>query len=252
MPGRTPLAYLPIYETLHKKQIEFVVVGGQACNIWAVLYLTSEPQLKKYKPFTSKDLDVYSRSQNDVIVLAEAFGANFALNESDSPSPVLGYVVYKSSRGKTMPVSFINGAYGIEDASKIFRSRQTVGLGPSKIPVHVMHPFLTMQCKAALVVHQPRRSTRDLRHLKMSLHYTRSFIVTLTKEGRDREALKVCKSVVSLALSKLGREAYKKFQIHLEAALPSKGQVGSKAPKLENYIQHTLPERLVKIKSFRR
>jgi hypothetical protein len=64
--------------------------------------------------------------------------------------------------------------------------------------------------------------------------------------------LRVCKSVVSLAISRLGREVYKKFQIRLEAALPSKSQVGLKAPKLANYLEQSLPERLVKIKSYRR
>jgi hypothetical protein len=250
--GRKPLAYLPIYKALHEKQIKFVVVGGQACNIWSVLYGSSEPELKQYEPFTSKDLDVYSRSQNDVVVLAEAVQEQPVLNNGASPDPAFGLVIYKSSSKNPMPISFISGAYGIKDASKIFESRQTLGLGRSKTPVHVMHPFFTMQCKAALVVHPPRESANDLRHLKMSVHYTRRFILELAKMGRDRDALKVCKSIVLLALSKLGREVYKKFQIRLEAALPSKSQIGSKAPKLESYMQNSLPERLEKIKSFRR
>jgi hypothetical protein len=77
------------------------------------------------------------------------------------------------------------------------------------------------------------------------------FILNLAKTGWDRDALKVCKSVVSLAISKLGREVYRKFQIQLEAALPSRSQVGRKAPKLISYIEQSLPERLMKIKSFR-
>jgi hypothetical protein len=249
---RKPLAYLPIYKALHEQQINFVVIGGQACNIWSVLYGRSEPELKQYKPFTSKDLDVYSESRNDVVVLAQAVQEQPALNDGASPDPAFGLVIYKSSSKNPMPVSFMSGAYGIKDASKIFESRQTLGLGRSKIPVHVMHPFFTMQSKVALVVHPPRESPNDLRHLKMSVHYTRRFVIELAKIGRDREALKVCKSIVLLALSKQGRGVYKKFKIRLEAALPSKSQIGSKAPKLESYLQKSLPERLEKIKSFRR
>jgi hypothetical protein len=250
--SRKPLAYLPIYKALHEKQIKFVVIGGQACNIWSVFYLSSEPELKQYEPFTSKDLDVYSSSLDDVAVLAKAVQEKPVLNDGASPDPAFGYVIYKSSSKNPMPISFTSGAYGIKDASKIFESRQTLGLGRSKTPVHIMHPFFTMQGKAALVVYAPRKSANDLRHLKMSVHYTRHFILDLAKMGQDRDALRVCKSVVSLAISRLGREVYKKFQIRLEAALPSKSQVGLKAPKLANYLEQSLPERLVKIKSYRR
>jgi hypothetical protein len=249
---RKPLAYLPIYKALHERHINFVVIGGQACNIWSVLYGSSEPELKQYKPFTSKDLDVYSKSRNAVVVLAQAVQEQPVLNDGASPDPVLGLVIYKSSSESPMPISFMSGAYGIKDASEIFRSRQTLGLGRSKIPVHVMHPFFTMQSKAALVVDTPRESSNDLRHLKMSVHYTRRFILELAKMGRDRDALKVCKNIVALAVSKLGRGVYRKYQVRLEAALPPKNQIGSNAPKLASYMQKSLPERLEKIKSYRR
>jgi hypothetical protein len=251
VPGQTALAYLPIYQALHQKQIDFVVIGGQACNIWAVLYLDSEPALKEYEPFTSMDLDIYSGSQNDVVVLAKALGQQAILNESGSPAPVLGFVFFKSSVGD-LPISFISGAYGIKDARKIFESRQTLGLGESQTPVHVMHPLLTMQGKVALAVNQPRQSPNDLRHLKMSLHYTRGFILELVKMNRDRDALKVCKRVLFLASSRLGRAVYNKFQIRLEDALPSSDQIMNRAPKLEEFIRREVPKKLNQINARRK
>jgi hypothetical protein len=237
------LAYLPIYQALHDKQIDFVVIGGQACNIWAVFYLDAEPALKEYEPFTSMDLDIYSESQNDVVVLARAIGGEVKLNDSASPSPVLGFVLYKSSLGD-LPISFNSGSYGIKDARKIFESRQTLSLGESQTPVHVMHPFLTMQGKAALAVNQPRQSVNDLRHLKMSVHYTRRFILKLVEMNRDRDALRICKHVLSLAYTPLGRAVYNKFQVCLEEALPSSVENLSRAPKLEEFMRRTLPKRL--------
>ena len=248
MPARSPLAYLSIYKALHEKLIDFVVIGGQACNIWSVLYLGSEPKLKEYKPFTSEDLDLYSKSQKDVEVLAKAVQEEPVLNDGASPDPVIGFVIYKSSSKNPMPVSFVSGAYGIRNARKIFDSRQTLSLGRSKTPVHVMHPFFTMQGKAALVVDQPRQNPNDLRHLKMSVLYTRGFILERVKSGLDRDALNVCKSVVALALSLLGRQVYKSFQIRLEEALPPYSEIQGQAPKLENYMQQSLPERLEKIR----
>src|SRR5207245_11363408 len=36
----------------------FIVVGGDAVNYWAKLYLPRDPRLRSHLPFTSKDLDV--------------------------------------------------------------------------------------------------------------------------------------------------------------------------------------------------
>jgi hypothetical protein len=61
---REPEAYFGIYRGLRQANVDFVVIGGQACNIWALLYEDSE--LAKERPYTSTDVDVYSKRQADV------------------------------------------------------------------------------------------------------------------------------------------------------------------------------------------
>jgi hypothetical protein len=61
----------------------FIIVGGQAVNIWAAYYLPREPQLQIYLPFTSKDLDLVG-TKNDAQRVAAATRWNFA------PLPVRG------------------------------------------------------------------------------------------------------------------------------------------------------------------
>jgi hypothetical protein len=39
---REPAAYFDIYRGLLQAKVDFVVIGGQACNIWALLYEDSE------------------------------------------------------------------------------------------------------------------------------------------------------------------------------------------------------------------
>jgi hypothetical protein len=39
---REPEAYFDIYRGLRQANVHFVVIGGQACNIWALLYEDSE------------------------------------------------------------------------------------------------------------------------------------------------------------------------------------------------------------------
>ncbi len=68
-----------------------VVIGGQACNIWALLYEDSE--LAKERPYTSTDVDVYSKHQADLIAASEQFQVEPILNTPDSAAPVMGYLV---------------------------------------------------------------------------------------------------------------------------------------------------------------
>ena len=49
----------------------FIIVGGQAANIWAAYYLPREPRLQAHFPFTSKDLDLIG-TRTDAERVAEA------------------------------------------------------------------------------------------------------------------------------------------------------------------------------------
>ncbi|MGH7953730.1 MAG: hypothetical protein ACREFE_17675 [Limisphaerales bacterium] len=35
----------------------YILIGGQAVNFWAERYLSAEPELKPFQPFTSEDID---------------------------------------------------------------------------------------------------------------------------------------------------------------------------------------------------
>ena len=55
----------------------FIVVGGQAVNYWAKLYLPREPRLRSHLPFTSKDLDVIG-SEAGARRVAQALGWQYS------------------------------------------------------------------------------------------------------------------------------------------------------------------------------
>lgn len=250
MPETEALDYLPIYQVLHKKGIDFVIIGGQACNIWSLVYQSVESGLNDFLPFTSRDLDICANSQRDVIVLAKALRERPILNEPDSPSPGLGFVYYHSG-GLEYPVSFMSGAFGIDDPKKIFNSRQTLSLGESKTPIHVMHPFLTMKGKLALVANPPRQSENDLKHLRMSPLYLKAFVKSLAKDGLDRDALKVCKLIVGLADTVDAVKVFHQFGVRPEASIPALLDIPEECPKLRRYLGNTLQDEITRIKGRR-
>jgi hypothetical protein len=48
----------------------YILIGGQAVNYWAERYLSAEPELKLFQPFTSEDID-FKGGQEDVQHIAQ-------------------------------------------------------------------------------------------------------------------------------------------------------------------------------------
>jgi len=51
--------YLDLLRAFDERDAEALIVGGQAVNFWAEVFEAEEPELKKYRPFTSADLDLH-------------------------------------------------------------------------------------------------------------------------------------------------------------------------------------------------
>jgi hypothetical protein len=51
--------YLDLLRVFDERDVEALIVGGQAVNFWAEVFEAEEPELQKYRPFTSADLDLH-------------------------------------------------------------------------------------------------------------------------------------------------------------------------------------------------
>jgi hypothetical protein len=51
--------YLDLLRVFAEREAEALIVGGQAVNFWAEAFEEEEPELQKYRPFTSADLDLH-------------------------------------------------------------------------------------------------------------------------------------------------------------------------------------------------
>ena len=51
--------YLDLLRVFDEREAEALIVGGQAVNFRAEVFEEEEPELRKYRPFTSADLDLY-------------------------------------------------------------------------------------------------------------------------------------------------------------------------------------------------
>ena len=72
-PKTTVSEYAVVLRAAESLPTPQVIIGGQAVSIWAERYLPGEPELGKYLPFTSKDLDLLG-NKSDLDQLARLTG----------------------------------------------------------------------------------------------------------------------------------------------------------------------------------
>ena len=185
--------YVPLYKKLLAAGIDFVIIGGQACNIWALLHEAQEPSLRQYEPYTSSDIDLYSRSQSDISKAADLLKVESILADPGSAAPVMGYLVIEAEEAPIL-IQFLTGSAGIPRADKIFESRQTIELS-NGLQLQVMHPIHALQSKLALAGNRDKIQ-QDLKHLRMALLFVRAFIFQ-TASSSERSAITLCKRVVA-------------------------------------------------------
>jgi len=241
-------AYFDIYRGLLQAKVDFVVIGGQACNIWALLYEDSE--LAKERPYTSTDVDVYSKRQADLIAASEQFQVEPILNTPDSAAPVMGYLVLDKDESQIL-LQFLNNAWGIKKAEKIATSAQAVEFPTPNgtLTIKVMHPVLVLQSKVAMAGKRGAKLQQDLKHVRMALLFAQAFISETAKTDA-REAIKLCKAVLEIAESTDGLELFGRFSLAAESALPA--QHSEMNPKLARFLNTAAAARLTRLHTRRK
>src|ERR1041385_935085 len=60
---------LELLKAFNQGDAPAVVVGGQAVNFWAEMFAETEPELARFRPFTSADLDLHLPDASAQLVL---------------------------------------------------------------------------------------------------------------------------------------------------------------------------------------
>jgi len=229
--------FLPIYAALNRAHIDYLIVGGQACNLWALMYEDRVPDLKSLRPYTTKDLDVWSRYQTDVVTTAELLHVAPTLADPGSAAPDMGHFTYRSEQGNLF-VQFLTGVYGVQ-TDLVIRSKQNYFLKGDNLHLAVMHPLLALESKLKCLYGLDQTGRQDLKHLKMGILYTPSFIVDRAKEGEARDALRMCQHLLKLAGERPGIRLFHEKGISLETVIPVTEL--SDLPKFSTFLKEEMP-----------
>jgi len=175
----------------------FVIVGGQAANIWAAYYLPREPRLQAHFPFTSKDLDLVGTKDDAVRVAA-------AIHWIVSAPPVLGGPVEarlsSQPEGGGLRVEFLREIKGVPHEAILAYARENVVRVPGSdepLTVRVLDPVFLLHGKIRNSVDieqdQPDKPRQDVKHVTMLglcvPHFLEDVRVQVREQTQRKETL---------------------------------------------------------------
>jgi hypothetical protein len=156
-----------------------LLVGGQAVNFWASHFDSQATELRRDRPFTSKDIDVMA-SRQDVSVLAARIDGKARIAGFDDNTASLATVAYVDDRGVRRVLDVMNTVFGI-NTQEVLRTSVSIRypVASGEIQFRVMHPVLVMESRASNVVRLPGQynTSRGLRQADASIICARHFLL---------------------------------------------------------------------------
>ncbi len=230
----SPKEFAPIFAGVDAP----LVVGGQAVNIWAELYVAAVPALKKFAPFTSKDADIYgTRAQAEAL----ANRAGWEFKAVTDPNSIAVAVLSKpSASGPPLVVEVLKEVNGLTDQD--LKKSEIIQFSESQ-RYRIPSPPVLLKAKLynlASLVNMDR--PQDLKHSQMLLRIVPQYLNEMLTQHRSGQvgdknlvgALDYLKQVVQSGASYNAAQAYK---LDLRTVIPTSvalagGAIGEAAAKV--------------------
>lgn len=218
-----------------------IIVGGQAVNIWAERYLESEPELAKYFPFTSKDLDLIG-NDSDFEKIALATGAKKLPSARKLFIPTVGVLEIPRHESSHIKIEILKRIYGVTTEEI---TRGAVVLERKGIKLRVIDPITLLLAKIHNAAHLPQQTRQDVKHVKMMLHAVRGFLSEVIAEveaGKlsERAGVDSLERVLQILNTRETKKVTSKHDIRWTDAFPLTELAASSKAKLKNFSQKHL------------
>jgi hypothetical protein len=205
----TPNDLKEIFSLIQEKDLDVIVVGGQAINLWASKYSERVPELDKYLPFASEDIDLYG-GKIEAIACNQALKGQITLNKDFDPSPNTGVVVANFKEQK-LRIDFLGSVYGLNDTEITDTALKLESKGElAGIQLKVLHPILCLEGKLSSIKGLPQAGRQDIKHAQMSLLCLKELLKDYATTISSRKGLKLTERILKNALSENGLNALKK------------------------------------------
>lgn len=246
----TPENLRSVFLSLQAANLDAVVVGGQAVNLWATKYVARAPELGEFLPFASEDLDFYG-GKIEVLNCRDALQGEAKLNRDFDPSPNSGLVLVRSA-DTTLRIDFLASVYGlndseIDDTAVAFSGQNEL----SGVNIKVLHPVLCLEGKLRSLRGLPQQGRQDLKHAKMSILCVKEFFTDLCQQSETRSGLKLVERLLGNTLREDGLSAWYHHGIRVESAIPFDVLRFQTGDKWQKFLERRLPQVVEQIEAKR-
>ncbi len=201
------------------------VIGGQAVNCWAGLFLPRDRALQRFSeltPFVSKDIDFHGDRQA-VRDLARKLGSRAELPRlRETFGTLLAGKLCAAAANAAVSVEVLHTIPGFEVRNlQRFTVRERIG----NVVVQLLDPIGVLQAKAWNVVHIRKEGRRDKEQFLVMVAVVRAYLRQIVKQCRQGELplrafFSTLERVLSFAESPAGRKVAQAIGLNWNLILP--------------------------------
>lgn len=214
-----PDALKTVLRQLQAAEIDFVVVGGQAINLWAMQYYQSTPEWDELQPFASVDLDLFG-GRVEAVQCSEVLSGQLTLAKNFDPSPNAG-VVMLHWQDQPFRIDILSSVYGLNDTEIASTALPFIGTDAlSGVQLKVLHPLLCLESKLKCLRGLDQSTRQDEKHVRLGVLILQAFLIAQLTTQPARSLLKLIERISENLWTDAGLNAWYQYGIQIEAAIP--------------------------------
>ena len=216
------------------------MIGGQAVNYWAEHYLAEEPELNKYMPFTSGDID-FRGNREDVLRIAGQLELTAVFPGKVSMTALAGAIPFQIGKLPSN-IEVVRLIPGVPIAAV---DALAIGAELGGQAIRVLDPISLLLCKVNLALTVSQEDRQDVAHLKILIYCVRGFLREALREVERGHApakgwLGAVNKLAKLTKSTHGQKAAAKFAIQWPKILPLAEIANCKNEKIASFREKQL------------
>ena len=221
-----------------------LLVGGHAVNLWALIYREQiGPDLERWLPLTSKDLDLFGTLAL-LDEMKKRFGGHYRL--SGPRSPVVGQLVVTVD-GKELKIDVLRNVVGLR-RQDLEQESDTVEImvGEEAYAIRVLPILSLLQAKLANLATLDQTDRNDFKHVHLMLLVTREYLAMMTEAVASgavasRPVIERLEQTLKILAFREAAVCATRYNVDFAGVWPRELLAAATDQRLKNFTEQRLP-----------